>query len=142
MVETLTPTRMMYILNTTLTMDNTRTMTGSHNPQGLAEEVQDQQATQEGTGSKTLVMVTAQGEMIPEAEEKMNIDKMEIIEVIGVQAEKEITMGQPEPNDMVMAADKGRGPEDTARRFQTWGILLQATPQKINQDLQLRWIHH
>ena len=61
---------------------------------------------------------------------------MEIIGVTETQAEKGGAMGKLELNVTDMAADKGGGPENTARRFQTWGILLQATPQKMNQDLQ------
>ena len=41
-------------------------------------------------------------------------------------------MVQLELNAMDMAADKGGGPENTAGRLQTWGILLQATSQKMN----------
>ena len=63
------------------------------------------------------------------------------MEVIEARAEKEITMEQLEHTDMVMARGKGGGPEDTARRFLTWGILQQATPQITNQDLQFRRIH-
>ena len=128
-------TKMIDTLNTTLTMGTTRATIGSHRPQGLEEEAQGQLATQEGIESKTLDMVIAQEEMNPEAEGKMNIDRMEIIGVIEARAEKGGAMGQIELDVTDMAADKGGGPENTARRLQTWGILLQATPQMMNQDL-------
>ena len=114
-------------------MVNTRATIGSHSPQGLEEDAQSQQATQEGIVSKTLDMVIAKEEMNPEAEGKMIIDKMEIIGVTEAQAEKGGAMVQLELNVTDMVADKGGGPEDTARRFQTWGILLQATSQLMNQ---------
>ena len=74
------------------------------------------------------ITLEEEGGITPEGEEKMKTDKMEVIEVIGVQAEMEGIMELQELTDMVMedttAADKGGVPEDSARRLHAWGSLL------------------
>ena len=67
---------------------------------------------------------------------------MEVIEAeIVTEAETQITMGLLEHISIVMERGKEGEPEDTARRFLTWGNLQQATPQIVNQEQQDRRIH-
>ena len=121
------------------TEDSTGAMNGNLESLGLAE-VPDQQATL-GRIESGDQDTTPEGR-IPEAGGKIDTDRIAtdkmVIEQREVRAGKEEeTMELRELAVMAM----GGGPEDTARRFQTWGIPLQATPQSLNQVITQIWTH-
>ena len=114
-------------LNMTQTGGNIEAMNGNQDPLGLAG-VPDPQATSGGIENRDQD-ITPEGR-IPETEWRIDIDRTATDRMDIGQIEALAGKGEEisELRGLVVMAMEGE-PENTARGFQTWGILLQATLQ-------------